>query len=239
MTAGWNVRRRFWKAAGVEPEASGWSIRLDGRPLRTPAGAPLIAPNETVARASAQEWAAQAETIEPASMPVTRALNSAIDRVAPQRDAVVAEIAGYGATDLLCYRAPGPSALTARQAQAWDPWLAWSRNALGAGLVCAEGIMHVAQPPEAVARLAAQVSTRDAYALTALFDLTALSGSLILGLAVESGALAPDDGWTISRIDEAWQAEQWGEDAEAAKAAARKAVDFAAAARLAALLRQG
>jgi chaperone required for assembly of F1-ATPase len=239
VTGGWDLRRRFWKSVSVEAAPQGWTVLLDGRPLRTPAKAELVAPNAAAAQACAAEWAAQGERFDPRTMPVTRALNTAIDRIAPQRAAVIDEIAGYGGSDLLCYRAPSPAELAARQAAAWDSWLAWARETLGADLICAEGVMHVAQPPTTMARLHAAVAARSAFELAALHDLCALSGSLVLGLAVEAAALDPTDAWRISRIDEDWQVEQWGEDAEAAEAAALKRADFEAAARLAALLRQG
>lgn len=235
--SGWGPPRRFWTRAEAVEAAEGWGVALDGREVRTPARAPLLAPTRAAAEAAAAEWAAQGERVDAATMPVTRALNSAIDRVARQRAAVVAEVAGYADTDLLCYRAPGPEALVARQAAAWDPWLGWARQRHGATLICAEGVMHAPQPPEALARLTAAVEARDAFRLTALHELTALAGSLVLGLAAEEGAADAWALWRASRVDEDWQAEQWGEDAEAADAAARKAADFAAAARLAALLR--
>ncbi len=233
----WGSRRRFWTRAEIAPADGGWAVLLDGRPLRTPARAALSAPTRAAAEACAAEWAAQGDTVEPDAMPITRALNSAVDRVRPMRAAVVAEVAGYGAADLLCYRAPSPAALVARQAAAWDPWLDWARARHGAALVCAAGVVHVEQPPASLARLQAAVNAYEPAPLTALHELVALSGSLVLGLAVAEGALPAAQGWALSRLDEAWQAEQWGEDAEAAEAAARKGADFAAAARLMELLR--
>lgn len=231
------ARKRFWtEALAVETEA-GWGVALDGRPLQTPARAALAIPSRAVAEAMAAEWNGAGAVFDPLAMPTTRAVNTAIDRVAPNRAAVAEEIAAYGESDLLCYRAEAPEALAAREAAAWDPWLDWIRETWDAPLVCAAGVLHVAQPPMSVARLRALVGGRDAFALTPLHEMVALSGSLVLGLAVAEGALEAGEAWAISRVDETWQAEQWGEDAEAAEAAARKAADFAAAARLAALLK--
>ena len=230
-------RRRVWSEAAAIPEGAGWTVTLDGRPIRTPAGAAFRAPGRAVAEEAAAEWAAQGAEIEPFSMPVTRALNTAIDRIAPQEGAVRAELSAYAETDLLCHRAPHPRGLAERQAALWDPPLAWARTRLGATLLCAEGVMRVAQPEESLARLAAAVAARDAFALAALSDLVALSGSLVLGLMVEEGATDWETAWTASRVEEDWQIAQWGEDAEAASVAATKRDAFAAAARLAALLR--
>lgn len=229
--------RRFWTRAETAPVETGHAVTLDGRRVRTPAGELFAAPTRAAAEAAAAEWEAQSERIQPETMPVTRAINTALDRVAPQIEAVRDEIAGYGASDLLCYRAPHPDALAHRQAEAWDPLLRWARDRFAASLVLAEGVMHVAQPETATRALRAAVGERDAFALTALFDLVTLSGSLVIGLAVEEGRLETAKGWRASRIDEDWQVEQWGEDAEASEAAARRARAFADAARLSALLK--
>ncbi|GMG83326.1 ATPase [Paralimibaculum aggregatum] len=232
--------KRFWKAAGVvEAEGAGFGVALDGRPLNTPARAPVAVPSRAVAAAMAAEWEAVGETVDPRAMPVTRAVNVAIDRVVPERAAIAARVAGFGESDLLCYRAPHPPELAERQAAVWDPLLAWAAEAHGARLVQTVGIVHVAQPPEALARLAAAVEARDPWELTALHELVTLSGSLVIGLAVLSGDLAAQDAWHASRVDEDWNIEQWGEDAEAAAHAARREADFHAAVRLLHLLAEG
>jgi len=172
-------------------------------------------------------------------MPLTRAANSALEKVLPQHAAVAQMLAEYGGTDLLCYRAESPEALVARQAAAWDPWLAWARDALGAPLVQARGVMHVPQPQQSLDRLAARVAAEDAFRLTALHDLVTLSGSLILALAVADRALDPAEAWDISRIDETWQEEQWGRDDDAHAMAERRCAAFLSAERLLRLLEAG
>lgn len=228
--------RRFWTHAEVVAEAAGHALQLDGKPVRTPARAALILPNRALALAVAAEWAAQGEAIQPETMPLTRAANSAIDRVAPQLDDVAAMVAAYGESDLLCYRAAHPPGLVARQTAAWDPILAWAAQALGAPLTATQGVMHAAQPDASLARLRDAVTALDAFALTGLHDLVALSGSLVLGLAVRAGRLDPAQAWDISRLDEVWQAEHWGIDTEAAAAAAEREAAFLSAARLLDLL---
>ena len=229
--------KRFWSAVSVEADGDGFAIRLDRRPLRTPAKAPCRLPTRVLAEAVAAEWAAVEGTVDPAAMPLTRAANSAIDRVIPEREAVAASIAAYGEADLICYRAPHPKALARRQADVWDPLLAWAAQALGAPLVSAEGVVHVAQPPDSLARLDAVVRAHGPWELTALYDLVSISGSLVIGLAVSHGRLDDATAWPLSRIDEDWQIEEWGEDAEAAAVAARRRGDFANAARLLELVR--
>ena len=224
--------KRFWKQAAAAETPEGWGVTLDGRPLRTPGKASLIAPTRALAEALAQEWDAQEEVVDPSTMPLTRSVNTAIDRVAEKHAEVVEAVAAYAGSDLLCYRAPHPQALAARQAEAWDPLLDWAARTHGARLLCAEGVMHVTQPEEAVARLRAAAAAHDPLALVALHELTALSGSLVIALAVSAGELSAEEGWARSRVDETWQAEQWGEDAEAAAMAARKREDFLAARRL-------
>lgn len=229
------ARRRFWTTAHVVPETGGFGIRLDDRPLRTPAGAALVVPTEALAAAIASEWDALDGEIRPELLPFTRAANVAIDRIAANPAPVVAAIADYGASDLVCYRAAEPAGLAARQADGWDPWLLWSAQWLDAPLVAVTGVMHTAQPQASLDALAAAVAAEDALGLAALHELVVLSGSLVLGLAVARGALDPATAWELSRIDETWQAEQWGRDAEAEAAAAVRRDDFLRAARLKAL----
>lgn len=219
-------RRRFWTAADATARDGGFGIALDGRPVHTPAKAPLTLPTRALAAAIAAEWQAQGGEVDPRTMPLTRWANAAIDKVTPQRAAVAAMLAAYGDADATCYRADSPADLVARQAAAWDPLLDWAASALGARLRPVTGVMHRPQDGAALARLGARVDALDIWALTALHDLVGLSGSLVIGFAALHRRHPPDTLWRLSRIDETWQAERWGVDDEAAAAAARKRSDF-------------
>jgi chaperone required for assembly of F1-ATPase len=217
--------KRFYKSVDVQDEGGeGFSVRLDGRPVRTPAAATLRLPNESAARLVADEYAAQGDEIDPMTMPVTRLVNTAIDGVASEMDAVAEDILRYASTDLVCYRADSPRELVERQAEAWDPVLDWMRSALGARFVLAEGVMHVEQPRESIALLGAHLRPRrEALRLAALHVMTNLTGSALIALAVEAGALDAEAAWRAAHVDEDWNIHQWGEDAEAAAhRAARK-----------------
>jgi chaperone required for assembly of F1-ATPase len=218
--------RRFWSTAQAVAIDGGFSVQLDGRPVRTPLKAPIVLPTRALAEAVAAEWQAQGETVDPRTMPFTRTANSAIDTVKSQFDAIAAQLAEYGASDLLCYRAESPPELIARQAKAWDPLLAWAADSLQAPLHSTAGIVHVAQPAESLAVLRGLVLEQTVFQLAAFHDLVALSGSLILALAVQRGRLSVDEAWRLSRIDEDWQIELWGEDEEAAEFAQRKLAAF-------------
>ena len=221
--------KRFWTTATVVPCDGGHTVHLDARPVRTPAKAALVLPTMELAQAIADEWQAQAGLVRPATMPFTRMANSAIDKVTPLHAAVVAEVAGYGASDLLCYRATGPLPLVARQAADWDHWLDWAARSLQAPLVVTVGVIPVPQPAPSLATLTARVAAMSPFGLVALHDLTAISGSLVLGLAVAAGRLTAVQAFDLSRIDEVWQAEEWGQDEEAAQVQAlkRQAMDEA------------
>jgi chaperone required for assembly of F1-ATPase len=216
--SGWTARR-FWTEAKVVPGADGFAVHLDDRPVRTPRKAALVLPTAGLAAAIAAEWQAQGERVEPGSMPFTRTANSAIDTVAPQIGAVADMLAGYGGSDLLCYRAEGPTELVARQADGWDPLLAWVADRLGAPLRTTFGIVHVAQDPASLAVLRTLVREQTAFQLAACHDLVSISGSLVLALAVQRGRITADAAWRLSRIDEDWQISRWGEDEEAAEVA--------------------
>ncbi|MFN3994425.1 MAG: ATP12 family chaperone protein [Tabrizicola flagellatus] len=214
--------RRFWTTASAVPAEGGFAVHLDTRPLRTPRKALLVLPTTALAEAVAAEWQAQGDRVDPASMPFTRMANSAIDTVAPEFDVIARMVGDYGGSDLLCYRAEGPEALVRRQAEAWDPLLDWCASTLGAPLRTTAGVVHVAQPETSLAALRDLVGGMTAFRLAAFHDLVALSGSLVLALALTRGRLGVDEAWRLSRIDEDWQVSQWGQDEEAADVARRK-----------------
>ena len=227
----------FWTGVTVAAQPPGWGIHLDTRPLRTPGKAELILPTEALAEAVAAEWRSQSDEIDPAAMPLTRSANSAIDRVSIAHASVVQELADYGGTDLLCHRASHPEALARRQAEAWDPLLAWAGQTLSAPLTQVTGIIAAEQPSASLTALRNAVSAHDPWELTALHALVTLSGSLVLGLATSHNHLTAATAWDLSRVDEDWNIAHWGEDAEAARLTARKKADFLDAARLLKLLR--
>ncbi|MEM6661100.1 MAG: ATP12 family protein [Pseudomonadota bacterium] len=218
--------KRFWKEVTVAEVDGGWQVFLDGRSVRTPAKLDCTVPRRSMADRIRAEWDATEGEVQPLEMPMTRTAATCLDRVAPDATAVRQSLVAYGETDLLCYRAPHPVELAERQRLAWDPVLAWARSDLGSHLVLTEGVMHVRQSTDAIDALASFVEETDAWTLTCLADLVTISGSLVLGLAVLRGFLTADDAWSRSRIDEDWNTEEWGDDAEAAAHAARRQADF-------------
>lgn len=228
--SGW-AAKRFWKQTEVTEVDGGFTVTLDGRAVKTPAKTAFAVPSRGLAEVIAAEWEAQEDKINPNTMPATRMANSAIDKVATQFSAVADMLAAYGDSDLLCYRATQPDALIARQAAAWDPILDWADKTLDARLIPVSGIIHQPQDSAALARLTARVHGLTPFQLAAFHDLVAISGSLVLGFGVTEGHLDPDQAWELSRIDEKWQEEQWGEDEEASEQAAVKRDAFLHAAR--------
>ncbi|MET7247592.1 ATP12 family protein [Methylobacterium sp. EM32] len=228
--------KRFYTEAGIAEAEDGYRLVLDGRPAHTPARRRLAVPQAALAAALAEEWGAQAEFIDPARMPLTRLVNSALDGVAERREAVIDDLSAYAGTDLVVYRAGDPARLVAAQAAAWDPVLDWAREALGARFILSEGVMHVTQPAESVAALRRAIEAVDTpTALAGLHSMTTLTGSLLIALAVLHGRLTPQEGWAAAHVDETFQAEVWGQDAEAGERLAKRRAEFEAAARVAAL----
>lgn len=216
--------KRFWKAVDVADGEGGWTVMLDGRAPKTPAHAKLALPTEAAARLVADEWAAQGEFIDPATMPATRLASTAIDRVSQAREPVADEIAAYAGSDLLCYLAEAPGSLVEQQAREWGPWRAWAAVELGVHLEPAEGIVHKPQDPAAIARVRELALRLDDFALTGLATAVPLLGSAVLGLAVQRAAVSGELAFDLSRLDEAFQEGRWGVDAEnAERTAARRA----------------
>ena len=222
--------KRFYKAVSVEADGDAFSVRLDGKPVRTPGKALLALPNEAAALIVAGEFEAQEKVIDPVSMPTLRLVNTAIDGVAADPQAVLEDILRFASSDLLCYRADAPQGLVERQNEHWDPVLDWARSDLGARFNLAEGVIHVEQPRESIAVLGAHLARRaDPLRLAALHVMTSITGSALLALSVEAGRLGAEAAWTAAHVDEDWQAEQWGQDAEAMARRAQRKRDMLAA----------
>ena len=232
--------KRFYKETAVDQGDGGFRVLLDGRPMRTPAKAVLVVPTKALAEAIAEEWYAVPEKVEinPAHLPLTRLAATGIDRVTTQRSRVIEDTAKYGASDLLCYRATDPSSLVQRQAAAWQPLLDWAAERYGARLVVVEGLAFVEQPVDAIARLRDAVATHSDLGLSALFNLTHISGSLVVALAVAERHLAAGDAFAAAQLDELYQVERWGEDPIATKRHEGIRHDIEAGARFLALLEQ-
>jgi chaperone required for assembly of F1-ATPase len=234
--------QRFWSDAATGPaDAGGFAVLLDGRPMRLPSGAPLVVPGLALARALAAEWQAaggeKGREFSLEELPLTRLVGTAIDRIAPDPAQAVATIAKYGEADLLCYRADFPPALAARQHAAWQPLLDWAALSLDAPLAVTAGVIAVAQPPAALAALSRAVAGHTPIALSALGLVVQCTGSLVLGLALSQGRIGSAEAHALASLDETFQAEEWGEDEEAAERLGRIAADIALAERLLSLSR--
>lgn len=208
-------QKRFWEQVQVIETAEGFTVELDGRAVKTPAKAGLFLPSRAMAEAIAVEWQAQEEAVNPNTMPCTRSANAAIDKVRIQHAEVADMLADYGDSDLLCYRAETPRELVSRQNDLWDPALDWAESALGVRLLKRQGLLHKRQEVEALQTLRAKVHALSAFQLAAFHDLVSMSGSLILGFAAAENWRSVGEIWTLSRLDELWQEEQWGPDDEA------------------------
>lgn len=211
--------KRFYETATVSEETEGFVVHLDERSIRTPGKNPIVMPSADMAEAVAAEWMAQEDRIDPTTMPWTRSVNSAIDKVTVQRDEVAAHLASYAESDLLCYRADGPEGLIQRQQAIWDPLLDWAGERCGTRLQVTTGVMPVAQPRQAIEALAGCMEPMSEFHLTGFHDLVTLSGSFILAFAAISEFQPAEKLWEASRVDEAWQIEQWGDDEEASESA--------------------
>jgi len=222
-------RRRFYADAGVGEAEGGFTVTLDGKPIKTPSGRTVIVPVRSLAETIAAEWNAQGEFIDPLTMPVTRFANSVVQGVVENVAAVSDDVAKYFGSDLLFYRAGHPEGLVAREAAHWDPILFWAAKTLGAHFMLAEGVMHVRQPPSAIAAARGALPA-DPWAIAALHVITALTGSALLALALFHGVIDPDQAWAAAHVDEDWNAEKWGVDEEMAARRAAKLVDFNAVA---------
>jgi chaperone required for assembly of F1-ATPase len=231
------VLKRFYASASVAATEGGFALQLDGRGARTPAKNRLMFPTRAAAELAAREWAEQGEAIDPATMPVTRIANSAIDGVASAMRETRAELAAYAETDLVYYRASAPEKLAAAEVAAYDPVLDWAHEAYGARFMLAEGVIHLRQPERSLHAIRTELATFDEpFALAALHVMTTLTGSLLLALGVFRRRFTAADAWRIAHVDEDFQISQWGEDDEAMARRAARWREMEAAAKVAAAL---
>jgi chaperone required for assembly of F1-ATPase len=228
--------KRFYQRTGMVLAAGGYAVVLDGKPIQTPAKQPLVVPTAVLAGAIAGEWEAQQGEIRPAQMPLTRLASTAIDRVTPQREAIVQQIADYAETDLVCYRAAHPPQLAMRQHAVWQPLADWAALRYDAPLEIAAGVIPKPQPRASLRSFAAAVAKQGDFALAALHLATGACGSLVIALALIEGRLNAAEAFAASQLDESFQIEAWGEDPEQAQCRRLLADDIAAAAHFLALL---
>jgi chaperone required for assembly of F1-ATPase len=223
--------KRFYIQVTVSPGEGGYAVELDGKVVKTPARNVLAAPTQALASLIAGEWERQQDVVDPSTMQVTRLVNTALDGVAANPQAVFDDILRFSSSDLICYRAEGPERLVELQSECWDPLIGWAAHDLGARFVLAEGVMHQDQPREAVAAFAETLRKYETpLELACLHTMTTLTGSAILALALAEGRLALQDVWSLAHLDEDWTIEHWGSDEEAEKRRAARFDEFRAAA---------
>jgi chaperone required for assembly of F1-ATPase len=220
---------RFYKDVGVGTADDGFAVTLDGRSPRTPGMKPVVVPSEAVARAMAAEWAAQGEVIDPATMPIVRLVNSAVEAGDERLQAFRDEIVKYAGNDLLLYRADTPRELVAEQERLWDGTLVKLARHFGVGFQPTIGIVHQPQPAPTLQRLAAALADEPLIQLVAMVSLTGITGSGLLSIAVRHGLLSPDEAWQVANVDEDHNLRLWGEVAEAADRRVRRRRDYDAA----------
>ena len=208
-------QKRFWKSVHVVSSEAGYFIKLDDKILKTPAKRQMMLPTEALAKKVASEWDEQVEEIDPTTMPFTKSANAVMDKVSEQYEEVSSLLGEYGETDLLCYRADSPPELQKRQKTGWDPILKWAENIFKVQINCGIGIVYIPQNENLFSEIHRKISSLNIFELTAFYDMVSITGSLILGLAIINGRLSAEEAYQLSRIDEQWQLEQWGEDEEA------------------------
>lgn len=229
--------KRFYEQTGTVKQQNGFGVTLDSRPVKTPGGNELSLPTEAAAIAVAAEWDAQVDAIKPSSMPCMQLACTAIDRVSAERDNIVDQVAKYGGSDLICYLADTPDDLVRLQHATWQPLLDWALEAHDIKMISTNGITFVAQPDDTVAVVRNVVAEFDDFELTVVTELTFITGSVVIALALVAGRLDPDSAFEACQLDETYQIEHWGKDEEAEKRRKTILFDIKAAARFLDLIR--
>ena len=229
--------KRFYKKVEVAELPEGFAVHLDGRSVKTPAVKPLVVPkHRNLVQAIAEEWDAQGDMIRPTTMPITQLVATGLDRVGPERPAILEHLVAYAGTDLLCYRAQSPAELRRRQDEQWQPLVDWAKDTLGAELLVTESLLAIEQPEESLAAIQRHFDALDLWVLTAAQAAASAAGSAVLALALAKGRLNGQQVFDLSHVDEFWQIERWGDDDEAAQRRHDLHKDILAADRLLGLL---
>lgn len=217
--------KRFYKSVAVTDQLG---IALDGRNVKTPLKAALVLPTRALAEAVAAEWDAQVDVINPHAMPLTKLANTAIDRAIPEKPKIAAEILEFAGSDMVCYRVESPPGLVQRQTAHWDPIIAWAKADLSVDFTTVNTITHKRQSPGALQALEDHIKSFDPFSFVAVHNLSTLTGSALLAVMTAAGKIAADAAWLATNVDEDWQIETWGEDAEAGARRAGRLKEFSA-----------
>lgn len=221
-----SLKKRFWKNAEVVVVDGGFNVTLDGHAVRTPSKAPMHIAYRKIAEQIAAEWMAQKEEVDPATMPATRMVNSIVDKVSVNRDAIIEMLTEYAGSDLICYRSLSPQELIEEQAAVWDPLMDWSATVMNAPMVSTYGVMFVEQDETSISVYRKRLAAMNNYQLAGVHDLITISGSVVITFALLSNHITMDQAWIGATVDEAWQEKQWGTDEEAQDALKRKRKDL-------------
>jgi chaperone required for assembly of F1-ATPase len=221
--------RRVYKAVSVGTGEGGLhAVLLDGKTALTPLRTPLASTSRPLAVAVASEWDAQDPHVDPETMPLTRLLATQIDRIAPQREAVIASLLTYVEADTLCFRVQHPADLRARQQRVWGPILDWLQTNHDIALTSTDGLTPPVQAPETALRMRRLLEQWDDTRLTAFQAAASLASSLALGFALVHRHMTAADVFAAAFLDELYQVEKWGEDELARDRRQRMAGDLAA-----------
>lgn len=231
------IVKRFWTEATVTAANGGWQVLLDGRAVKTQAGSAQVVPSKALAAATAAEWSAQGPTVDPVSLPLRDLADFAIDVIAPGRAAATAQLLRYAETDTLCYRAEPGEPLHARQLALWEPLLSAAEARWDVHFERVSGVIHQPQSAATLAQLERVLAAHDPFTLAALTTLSALAASLTIALAALQPGADAAALWNAANLEEDWQIELWGADAEAAERRALRFGAFSAAQRFAWLVR--
>lgn len=226
-----SLPRRFYKSASVVERDGGFGVALDERTLRTPGGVVFVAPTRALAELCAGEWAAQGEHIIPATMPVSQYAFATLDWTAKNRAQICDYVAKFGETDLCCHRAEAPADLAVKQAELWDPLVAWGGAKLGVAPPVVAGILAAEVDDASIDTLRAHAAALDDFRLTGLAQASGLAGSALIGFALAHGELSAAEAFEAAALDNVWSLEKWGDDEEARVRLDRQRAEFEAIAR--------
>ncbi|EIW84993.1 ATP12-domain-containing protein [Coniophora puteana RWD-64-598 SS2] len=207
--------KRFWKTVGVKRQQDGFTVTLDSRPIKTPAGNTLLLPTSKQLAASliAFEWENQETVLKPHALPMTSIASRAIDFMSDKNTCAElrASLLDYLHTDTICFQNDDPPQLVELQTKYWDPLLDWARKTFDIDLQVSSSILFSSQSEETARKLGEILAKMDPWELAVMERATYTTKSFIISLALIKGHLTAEQAALASQVEVASQIQRWGE----------------------------
>ncbi|XP_029066890.1 ATP synthase mitochondrial F1 complex assembly factor 2 isoform X1 [Monodon monoceros] len=204
-------RKRFYQNVSITQGEAGFEINLDHRKLRTPQAKLFTVPSEALAVAVATEWDSQQDTIKTYTMHLTTLCNTSLDNPTQRdKDQLIWAAAKFLDTDTVCCRVEEPETLVELQRNEWDPVIGWAERRYGVKIGSSTSIMGPSIPARTREVLVSHLASYNTWALQGIEFVVSQLKSMVLTLGLIDLHLTVEQAVLLSRLEEAFQIQKWG-----------------------------